>query len=372
MFYSFKKKIMLVRGTDYLKDENSNLKGIDFLIDDYIPFVGLSAIVGKPDIGKSLLSKQIAIALANGDEYIFGRKLRSIKRKVLYVSTEDNEYNCGVLFKKQNQNGNSGNIDFCFDSDINHILTIISSDIYDVIFLDAFSDMMPQINNSQLRRDLDAIHNACMDLKCCIIMVNHITKYGYNKKPNQSYVQGLTSFTQKVRSILQLSSGFSDYRYLNCIKGNYVTRQSKDLYTCLKLNTDRLMFSLVDTNLKFEFDICNSYHILRNNLKSNFTIKEAKQLLINILMVESPYATGLINLLLFNKLMIQVSNDNYSLVNYEEYIHDLPEYNSGVTRELSYKELRAYNTINRIYRMPILDKENFNFMEKEFVNNNNK
>ena len=59
---------------------------VDYVVDGMLPTAGLSALVAKPKVGKSTLARQLALAVARGEEFL-GRK--TIRGPVIYLALEE-------------------------------------------------------------------------------------------------------------------------------------------------------------------------------------------------------------------------------------------------------------------------------------------
>jgi hypothetical protein len=68
-----------------------------WLVDGLLPSDGFGLLVGPQKRGKSTLARQLAVAVADGEEFL-GRKV--IQGEVLYISLEETEANCIVHLKK--------------------------------------------------------------------------------------------------------------------------------------------------------------------------------------------------------------------------------------------------------------------------------
>src|SRR5579872_4363955 len=61
----------------------------DTLLHPYIPRVGITAVVGMPDSGKSMLCRNLALAVTFGEDEFLGLPLNAIHHRALFVTTED-------------------------------------------------------------------------------------------------------------------------------------------------------------------------------------------------------------------------------------------------------------------------------------------
>ena len=73
---------------------------IPFLVDGMIPKYTITFITGESDIGKSLLTSQIALSTCYKEKTI-SKKIHSEFKKAIIISTEDTHYALSFRLKKQ-------------------------------------------------------------------------------------------------------------------------------------------------------------------------------------------------------------------------------------------------------------------------------
>ena len=78
-----------------------DVKEIPFLVKPLLPKTGIVALAGTSDVGKSTLLRQLAIAIATGQETFLGFEIKTTHQSVIYVSTEDDENAIATLLRKQ-------------------------------------------------------------------------------------------------------------------------------------------------------------------------------------------------------------------------------------------------------------------------------
>ena len=98
----------------------NSIADIPKLIDPIFPSVGVIAIAGSSDTGKSSLLRQLAIEIVTRKETFIGFPIKAVHNSVLYVSTEDDYYALSSLMKIQNVEmkapSNFEGLRFIFDS----------------------------------------------------------------------------------------------------------------------------------------------------------------------------------------------------------------------------------------------------------------
>jgi hypothetical protein len=75
--------IALTRLADLLQEPDEQ---VNYIVEGMLPSGGLSALVAKPKVGKSTLARQLAIAVARGEDFL-GRK--TVRGKVIYLALEE-------------------------------------------------------------------------------------------------------------------------------------------------------------------------------------------------------------------------------------------------------------------------------------------
>ncbi|MCK4818852.1 PriCT-2 domain-containing protein, partial [bacterium] len=72
------------------------------LLDPILPQVGLVALGGSSDVGKSTFLRHLAINISSGEEKFIGFPINAKHNRVIYVSTEDDDYAVSYLIHKHN------------------------------------------------------------------------------------------------------------------------------------------------------------------------------------------------------------------------------------------------------------------------------
>ncbi|MCC5612606.1 AAA family ATPase, partial [Nostoc sp. CHAB 5834] len=124
------------------------LTEIPWLVEPIFPRVGIAALAGSSDTGKSALLRQLAIAISGKDSTFLGYPLKCQHGNAIYVSTEDDKEPTAVLLKKQiadyYQNHHFDNLRFLFGSHkvVARLDEQLSIQKADCVIVDAFSDVL--------------------------------------------------------------------------------------------------------------------------------------------------------------------------------------------------------------------------------------
>lgn len=145
---------------------NRNIQNIPCLLDPIFPKVGLCAVAGSSDTGKSSWLRQLALFVAAGKSQFLGFKLNTETKKAIYVCTEDDQYAMSWLLNTANKTFNLSpakfkEIKFIFDTYnlLERLDLMLSESKVDLIVIDAFSDIYGRSMNdtNQVRTFLNNI-----------------------------------------------------------------------------------------------------------------------------------------------------------------------------------------------------------------------
>ena len=228
---------------------------VDFLWDNFLPRTGVALLVGQPDTGKSQFAKQLSAFIANRQSNFLGFELSPNHGRAIYVSTEDGEQPTGTGIALQNKRlGFSNNhnflVKFLWDENLDQLLEglgqTFNTQPYDLVTIDAFGDIFEGADsnsNVAMRKIAHKLHGFAQQHECCVLLVHHLNKAGYGASPSQKHVQGGSGLTQKVRSVMQLSSSNGNSRKFSVTKGNYTPKQYKDNWLELDFDEESLVFT---------------------------------------------------------------------------------------------------------------------------------
>ena len=220
--------------------------------------IGVHALVGEPDSGKSLFCLQLALTIAYGKDQFLGYPLNLKYRKSIFIETEDDQKEVARRVKKQvNGLGFGFPIDdnFIFwTADItdigskknifNRLRVMLDKNPVDLIVVSSFGDVFLGSDsnaNIQMRDTVNHFFAIAKEYENLILLIHHINKSQYNKNPTQAGIQGGSGFTQKIRLAAHLSNG-NDNRYFSISKGNHIPRDIKRNAVSLKLDEQYLFF----------------------------------------------------------------------------------------------------------------------------------
>lgn len=237
---------------------NLNISKVPKLLDPFLQKVGIAALVGTSDSGKSTFLRQLSLAIALKQDNFLGFKLNSESNRVIYVSTEDDSNTVSYAIRKQINNLKNeqtpldikllNNLSFIFDSDnlLKTIETKVENEGVDLVIIDAFADVFTkEINaNTQVRQFLNEYDQLAKKYGFLILFLHHTGKRTNGKIPSKDNIIGSQAFEAKMRSVLELkpNSHARNRKDLWVLKANFLEPKYKDKSYILDFGKD-LIFS---------------------------------------------------------------------------------------------------------------------------------
>lgn len=228
-----------------------NVEDFPFLVEGLIPEVGLAAVVGGSAVGKSSFLRQLALSVALGESEFLGFKINKPKSKVIYISTEDEEYaTSNSLIKAFGKltNPNLNNLKFDFDAGRDTLQRLASylnngNGEIKLVIVDAYSDVLGGDSNKfeQVRQFLNGFKLQASEHKCAIIFLHHIGKNMEFKPPSKGATLGSQGFEAKVRLLIDLRKDVVNpkFRHVCIVKANMLSDLNESSY---KLSFENMLF----------------------------------------------------------------------------------------------------------------------------------
>ena len=225
----------LVNGYDMLCLEREQL---DCLMDPILPRVGVAALVGSSDSGKSTLLRGLAMAVASGAKRYLDFELHPLHHRAIYVSTEDDAAAVSSLMQRQlselvTPKEAYSSLDFIFEVD--DLQTTLDQCLEarpaDLVIIDAFADLYtgPMNENNRVRSYLNTFSQLAQQHKTLFIFLHHTGKRTEVLAPSKHNAIGSQGFEAKMRLMMELRQDplRPDIRHLCVVKGNYLSKQYK-------------------------------------------------------------------------------------------------------------------------------------------------
>lgn len=233
-----------ISGLDLL---NLNTEFIPMLIGNLIPKVGVWAIVGASDTGKSMALRQLAMSVAGNIPFLDMECTATYNRAVV-VCTEDDDFATSYVLRRQNKSvgltdEQAKNIQFLFDTDnlIENIEKELSETPADLVIIDAFGDVFDgkDLNqNNQVRTFLNKFSQLANRYKCSIGFLHHTGKRTEALSPSKNNAIGSQGFEAKMRLLIELKMDVNspDLRHFCVVKGNYIPQEMKNSSIVIRMD----------------------------------------------------------------------------------------------------------------------------------------
>lgn len=247
-----------------------------FLIPELLPGESVAVLIGEDGIGKTQLCTQLCLHIAFRYETFLGLRINVRHGRALIVATEDSRQKFIKACTKQSytlepsHRPQDVHIEFMEGSDFDDLLSLkdeleglLSKQYYDVIVLDALSDVFTMIDgeinsNSHARRILSFFQHLCNTYQTTIIIIHHAakSKIVVKQKEGKLFVekgdsQGAGAITQKPRTVLALSNdprstasdGSRYTNYLHVVKANLMGKEFQQNAIKLQFDAATLLHS---------------------------------------------------------------------------------------------------------------------------------
>lgn len=218
---------------------------IPHIWESFFPTTGVVGICGASEAGKSTFTRQLSLAICNGDSHFLREKLTLKHESVIYISTEDEETSMSVLIKKQTVNRYKDGLNrFRAGLNIANVFSYLDKELTkqgaDLVVIDVWSDLYGDSPNdfSKVRKDLNRYSDISKKFKTCICILHHNTKHSEGKDPSKTNLNGSQAIEAKLRTLLELRALNDGMKQLSIIKGNYISHEDKKKRLILSQSED--------------------------------------------------------------------------------------------------------------------------------------
>jgi hypothetical protein len=216
-----------------------------FLVEGMLQQQGIGFLQGPSDSNKSTLARQLAFGVINGADTFLGRKLNYRTRKVVFVSTEDDDDSTAGDVQTQMagklSDGADNNLLFIFHplSGPKQLAAILGNVPVDLIVFDTWIDMFNGNPNDavQVRQNLLGYKALAEKYGCFIWCIHHLRKGSEGQNPSKEQMLGSMAMEAFSRSVIDLRRE-GDHRRLSIVKGNRIDDQLKKQPIMLRYNPD--------------------------------------------------------------------------------------------------------------------------------------
>lgn len=264
---------------------SSNAEQIPCLWEPVLQQVGIAAVVGSSDTGKSAFLRELAVAVSAGEGAFLGFPLNARHHRTIYVSTEDDERAVSYLLTLQNKQQNRpptdfAGLDYLFDTDnlVERLDKLLAAKPADLVVIDAFADIYngSMNENNRVRAFLQEFNQLAQRHECLVLFLHHTGKRTEDLIPSKHNAIGSQGFEAKMRLVIELRSDQSDpsMKHLCIVKGNYLPPEFKQ--QSYVLHFDRQM-NFTNTGRRTAFEDLRRYDAEREQERSGKTSR-AKEL----------------------------------------------------------------------------------------------
>lgn len=249
----------IVRASDLLTRE---VKEIPMLFAPVFPRKGVALLAGTSDAGKSMLLRNMAIAVATGRDFL-GWRYRGVHRSCIFVATEDDEDATSYLLGKHEAKYSDAAVDlkglrFLFDSEniVSELDKELTLEPADLVIIDAYSDVFDgkeQNNAAQTRTFINKFKALAGKNDCLFLFLHHTGKRTEELAPSKNNFVGSQSLEASVRLGIELRADriHPDLRHFCIVKGNYLGSQYKQSSFVLKMDEN---FTFAETGDRVPFE----------------------------------------------------------------------------------------------------------------------
>lgn len=208
------------------------------LMEPLLPRVGVAALVGSSDSGKSSLLRGLAMAVASGAGKYLGFELKPLHARALYVSTEDDRDSLSTLMRRQVAElgriaDDYSRLEFIFDT--TNLIEVLDLSLTrrpaDLVIVDAFADLYtgPMNENNRVRSFINLFSQLAQKHSTLVIFLHHTGKRTEVLMPSKHNAIGSQGFEAKMRLMMELRPDpvRHEIRHLCVVKGNYLSSDFK-------------------------------------------------------------------------------------------------------------------------------------------------
>lgn len=265
-----------------------NIDKFPTLLDPIFPKVGLIALAGGSDTGKSSFLRQFAIHVSSRLEKFLGFELEKKHNSAIVFSTEDDRTAVSYLLNKQNSRLNFpleafANLRYVFES-VNPIEELdkqLTNKPADVVIIDTFTDIYSGEMNAtnKVRSFLNDYNILAQKHETLFIFLHHTGKGKDQQQPSKNNLLGSQGFEAKMRLVMELRRDNENpaYRHLCIVKGNYLPEYYKNESFLLEFD-EHMLFHNMHDRVPFENLVQAEPNNRRNSKEEN--MQQMKQLLL--------------------------------------------------------------------------------------------
>jgi RecA-family ATPase len=225
------------------------------LWDGLLPSNEIAILAGMSGLGKSTIARQLACAIARGDETFLSRKLNAPHKRAIYISCEDGRIKTARILKNSAGQAHEGLIMYWGSMmNLEDILGEIDSEMsqspVDLVVIDSLRSKFGKGNindNSDVERYFEKFAPFSEDT--VLLFLHHIRKSAHKKEPEQGDILGGDSVVGRARAVLMLTATDKrgTERFLHMEKENDISDEFKTEALVLNFDSVTKLYSTEGT-----------------------------------------------------------------------------------------------------------------------------
>ncbi len=234
---------------------NNKIEQIPCLLEPFFPEVGIVCLAGSSDTGKSMILRQLVIAVVLGLSDFLGWVLNAKRKSAIVVQTEDDPNAISFCLSRQAKGvkpSDLRNLRFVFEhEDIKTELdAMLTEQPADIVIVDCFGDAYGNDlkDTTKIRAYLNICQSLAMKHQTLFLFLHHTTKRSENFEPNKNNLLAGQGLEAKMRCVVELRAdpARADHRHWCVVKGNYLASDHKNESYVLAFDEKTFLFSKTD------------------------------------------------------------------------------------------------------------------------------
>ena len=232
------------------------------LYDPILPLGAVGFLAGESDVNKSMFLRQLAICTATGKDFL-GYRYNGTRRRVIYVSTEDDQTNIQFFLQRNNEffkdeKEEWRNLRFVCDGEelYSKMEKSLSEHPAELIIIDSLADVFDDKDTNsmaQVRKFLKPYTQLARDNQCLILFLHHVGKGKENLAPSKNLLNGSQAIEAAARCvfILKKDKSVDNLRHLCIVKHNYLPPEYKKESIVLSVDPHTFTFQRTGMHVPF-------------------------------------------------------------------------------------------------------------------------
>ncbi len=202
-----------------------------------LPARGVGVIMGASDTGKSMFCKNFSLSIAKGEKTFLGMPLYTRHKRVLIVSTEEEEMIVSYILNQQRKLFPDpeflNNIKFLFNCRdyLKEASEVLKNEKFDLIVLDSWGDISrghPNDYSSVRQQGMQPWKELALKHNCLVLIIHHTVKNSEHSAPDKNKLNGSQAMEAMARCVIQIQViPRTNRRTLTIVKCNHLPEETK-------------------------------------------------------------------------------------------------------------------------------------------------